>query len=102
MSGPPPSERVVGGGPQQEGSRLPLVCITCGMVYQPDEKNPHEACGATINFLTCNVNSAHNVVYLGDWVPGMACTEKQYINCSGILEDKGTTGPCPGRLMYKT
>jgi len=95
MTGSPPNERAA----PPEGSRLPLVCMTCGAVYQSGERVETETCGAAnIKFLTCSANSAHNTVYLADWKPGMPCPESRMSRCPGTLQDMRITGPCPGRL----
>ncbi len=100
MTGPPPVEkRYVS---LQEGPRVPLICMTCGAVYQPGEKNPRETCGAAINFLTCSANPAHSTVYLADWSPGMSCPESKMSSCTGTLQDMGVTGHCPGRLTKQS
>lgn len=96
MTGPPLIERA---GAAQEGSRLPLVCRTCGAVYQPGEKVETESCGAPIKFLTCGVADFHLAArtLISGWMPGMPCPQSSY-GCTGTLQDSGVTDTCPGRL----
>lgn len=97
MPSAPPSERDAS---PQEGSRLPLVCMTCDATYQSDQKNPHETCGAKIKYLTCSVADHHLAAYTpkSGWLPGAPCPQSTY-GCTGTLQDLGVTGSCPGRLV---
>lgn len=96
MTGLPSTERATAA---PEGPRLPLVCGTCGTVYQPGEKVETESCGAPINFLSCDVAGYHLVAYtlISGWTSGMSCPQRSY-GCTGTLQDSGVTRPCPGRL----
>lgn len=87
----------------QEAGRLPLVCLTCGDVHQPEKKSPQETCGTLIKFLTCDITSHHLAAYtlVSGWKPSDLCPQSTY-GCKGTLLDLGVTRPCPGRLTEKT
>ncbi|MEK7544235.1 MAG: hypothetical protein AAB557_05165 [Patescibacteria group bacterium] len=95
MSGKLPYEIEAG----RESESLSIYkCLTCGTVHPAGTKGPRDNCGVEIKFLTCTVQPAHNVVFVGDWKEGDSCTEGRYSGCQGVLTDVGIVGPCPGRL----